>query len=177
MAPFSITKSTWGAPYTHVRQLFQAVIVPRTEYAAIIWHQPKYDGSTTGTIQIRKLITVQRLAMKAILGCYRTTPTAAMEVETGLQPPWIWLQTKILLATTRMQSLSMKHPIQEWLTSALQTRTACIPYRSNLENILQQFPTCAQGSRQLKRIFDPVVDTNCENQSRHNKRNCQRPGW
>src|SRR5436190_21154671 len=44
-----------------------------------------------------------------------------------------------------MQSLSMKHPIQEWLTSALRTRTACIPYRSNLENILQQFPhMCAR---------------------------------
>ena len=140
MALSSIAKSTWGAPYTYVRQLFQAVVVPRTDYAAIIWHRPKDDGSTAGNIQIRKLITVQRLAMKAILRCYRTTPTAAMEVEIGLQPPWIRLQTKILLATTRMQSLSMRHPIQEWLTSALRTRTACIPHRSNLENILQQFP-------------------------------------
>jgi ribonuclease HI len=140
MALSSITKSTWGAPYTYVRQLFQAVVAPRTDYAAIIWHRPKDDGSTAGTNQIRKLTTVQRLAMKAILGCYRTTPTAAMEIESGLQPPWIRLQTKTLLATTRMQSLSTKHPIQEWLTNALRTRTACISHRSNLENILQQFP-------------------------------------
>ena len=78
--------------------------------------------------------------MKAILGCYRTTPTAAMEIETGLQSAWIRLQIKVLLPTTRMQSLSTRHPIHEWLANALRTRTACIPHRSNLENILQQFP-------------------------------------
>ena len=140
MALSSIAKTTWGAPFKHVRQLFQAVIAPRTDYAALIWHRPKDDGSTAGTVQNRRLTTIQRLAMKAILGCYKTTPTAAMEIETGLQPPWIRLQTKVLLSTTRMQSLSSKHPIQEWLTNALRTRTACISHRSNLENILQQFP-------------------------------------
>ena len=140
LALCSIAKSTCGAPYKYVRQLYQAVIAPRTDYGAIAWHRPKGDGSTAATMQIRKLTTVQRLAMKAILGCYRTTPTAAMEIETGLEPPWIRLQTKALLATTRMQSLSTRHPIQKWLTNALRTRTACIPYRSNFESILQQFP-------------------------------------
>jgi ribonuclease HI len=140
MALSSIAKSTWGAPYRYVRQLFQAVVAPRTDYAAVIWHRPKDDGSTANTNQIGKLTTIQRLAMKATLGCYRTTPTAAMEIETGLQPAWIRLQTKTLLATTRMQSLSTRHPIHEWLANALRTRTACIPHRSNLENILQQFP-------------------------------------
>ena len=57
----------------------------------------------------------------------------------GGDRPWIRLQTKALLATTRMQSLSARHPIQEWLTNALRTRTACISHRSNFENILQQF--------------------------------------
>ena len=57
--------------------------------------------------------------MKAILGCHKTTPTAAMELETGLQLSWIRLQTKALLATTRMQSLSASHPIEGWLTNAL----------------------------------------------------------
>jgi len=70
------------------------------DYAASIWHQPKADGSTVGSAHVRRLSTIQRLAMKAILGCYRTTPTAAMEVESGLEPPWIRLQTKVLLAVT-----------------------------------------------------------------------------
>ena len=44
-----------------------------------IWHRPKDYGSTADTTQIRKLTTVKRLGTKAILGCYRTTPTTIME--------------------------------------------------------------------------------------------------
>jgi hypothetical protein len=64
---------TWGAPYRYVRQLFQIVIVLMTK---ALLARPRYADSNT----------VQRLAMKAILGCYRTTPTAAMEIESDLQP-------------------------------------------------------------------------------------------
>ena len=67
----------------HVRQLFQAVVTPHTDYAAIVWHRPKDDGSTASTAQIRKL-TIQRLAMKAIIECYKTTPTTAMEMKIDL---------------------------------------------------------------------------------------------
>ena len=104
---------------------------------------------------MRKLSTVQRLAMKAILGCYRTTPTVAMEAETDLQPPWIRLQSKTLLAATRMQSLSVKHPIQEWLTNALRTRIACTPHQSNLENILQQFPHMCGKTESIETYIRP----------------------
>ena len=140
LALAGVARTTWGVPYRYARQLFQTVIAPRTDYAAIIWHRPKQNGSTADTTQIRKLNTVQRLAMKAISGCYRTTPTAAMEIETELQPVWIRLQTRVLLAITRMQSLSEAHPIKGRLINALRTRTANISHRSNLENILQQFP-------------------------------------
>src|SRR5947207_1402375 len=70
--------------------------------------------------------------------------------------PWIRLQTKVLLSITGMQSLSLRHPIQEWLTNTLRTRTAHISHRSNLENILQQFPYIyAKRSRQSNLTFDP----------------------
>ena len=78
--------------------------------------------------------------MKAILGCFRTTPTAAIEIEAGLAPTWLRLQTKVLLAITRMQSLSSQHPIYGWIERGLRTRTAAVVHRSNIENILQQFP-------------------------------------
>ena len=86
LALSSIAKCSWGAPYEHVRQLFQSVLAPRTDYAAVVWYQPRADGAMAGTTQVRKLTTVQRIAMKAVLGCYRTTPTAAMEIEADLQP-------------------------------------------------------------------------------------------
>ena len=93
--------------------------------------------------------------MKAILGCYGTTPTAAMEVESGLEPPWIRLQTKVMLAITRMQSLSAKHPIQEWITKALITRTSAISHRSNLENVLQQFPHATETIETIEPFTRP----------------------
>jgi hypothetical protein len=86
LAISSIAKCNWGTPYRYARQLFQAVVAPRMEYAAMIWHRPRADGSTASSTQVRRISTVQRIAMKAILGCYRTTPTAAMEIEAGLVP-------------------------------------------------------------------------------------------
>ena len=155
MALARITKDSWGAPYKYARQLFNAVIAARTDYAASIWHRPRSEGKTAATAQIRSLTTVQRLAMKTITGCYRTTPTAAMEVEAGLQPAWIRLQTKALQSVARMQSLSAKHPIQKWLENALRTRTAAISHRSNLENILHQFPHMATRIESIEPYIRP----------------------
>ena len=78
-----------------------------------------------------------------------------MEMESGLQPVWLRLQTKALLAITRMQSLSMKHPIQQWLFNALRVRTANIPYRSNLENAFQQFPHMSEGIESIEPFIRP----------------------
>ena len=140
----SIGKSTWGAPFRYIRQLFQSVVTTRLDYAAIIWHRPRPDGSAAASVQARKLTTVQRLGMKAILGCHHTTPTVAMEVESGIQPTWLRLQTKVLTAATRMQFLDNKHPIKQWLAKArkkTRNQRAKIKYLSNLENIAQQFRT------------------------------------
>ena len=86
MALSGIAKSNWGVQYQQSRQLFKAVIATRTDYAALVWHRPKSDQSMATNKQNRKLTKVQRLAMKAIPGCYKTTPTTSMELETGLEP-------------------------------------------------------------------------------------------
>jgi hypothetical protein len=82
------------------------------DYGAIVWHRPKYDGSMAFTAQIWKLTTIQRIAMKSIMGCYRTIPIAILEIKTDLPPQWLRLQTKILLTITCMQTLS-SHLIYE----------------------------------------------------------------
>ena len=86
LALSSIANCKGGTPYNLVRQLFQTVIVPRIDYATIIWHRPKADGTTAHSTQAQKFTTIQRIAMKTILGCYHTTPTAAMEIESALAP-------------------------------------------------------------------------------------------
>src|ERR1700758_4614504 len=91
---------------------------------------------------MRKFTTFQRLAMKATLGCYRTTPTTAMEIESGIQPAWLRLQTKALSAATRMQSLAPKHPIKRWIKKAKRAASSNtrITHISGFENIAVQFP-------------------------------------
>ena len=54
----SIAKNGWGAQYKYARQLFSAVIAPRMDYGAVIWHRPKRDGSTASTTQVKKLTTI-----------------------------------------------------------------------------------------------------------------------
>ena len=155
MALAGIAKNNWGPPHRYARQLFNAVIAPRIDYAASAWHRPDKSGKTKTTAQIRTLTTIQRIAMKAITGCYRTTPTAALEIEAGLQPAWIRLQEKVLRAVTRLQSLSVKHPIHEWLGNARINRTAAITHRSNLENIMQQFPETATKIEAIEPYIRP----------------------
>jgi hypothetical protein len=108
----------------------------------IVWYQPQANASMAAAIaQSKKFTTVQRLAMKATLGCYRTTPTMAMEVESGLEPAWIRLQTKVLTAATRMQSLAPNHPVWTWLKLAAENARSIKPnpHCSNLESLTREF--------------------------------------
>ena len=78
-----------------------------------------------------------------------------MEIEAGLPPTWIRLQTKVLLAATRMQSLSKDHPIQRWLGEARQTYTANVKYISPLGNILIQFTDTAAKTEHIEPYTRP----------------------
>ena len=137
-----IGRAMWGTSHKYVRQLFLTVVAARMDYAAVVWHGPRADGSTEASAAMRKFSTVQRVGMKAITGCYRTTPTAAMEREAGLPPPWLRLQTKALAAAARMKSLAPNHPINPLIKRSLQVATTSKRpvHCSVLENLAKEFP-------------------------------------
>src|SRR5436190_22412716 len=54
-----------------------------------------------------------------------------------------------------MQTLSKKHPLQEWLASAMRMRTAQNPHQTNLENILQQFPQMTENIETIEPYIHP----------------------
>ena len=145
----SVGKQAWGPQYNHVRQLFTAVVAARTDYGASIWHRPK-DKKSQAAAQTQKLTTIQRLAMKAICGCYRTTSTAAMSLETELPSPRLRLQQKILKTATRMQTLSANNPVTIWMTLAQRTNEGTHQrFPSNLKNLVGKFP----------KYFDKTMET------------------
>lgn len=175
-------------PYQGIRQLFQATVAARMDYGAMIWHRPQANGSTASTIQVRKFTTVQRLAMKAALGCYHTTPTAAMELESGIQPVWLCLQTKVLSATTRAVSLVHGHPVKKWLAKAkrkaAKARTVAVKagaekckivHMSNLENIAVQFPFVLEDIEEVKPFMEIPWDPGPQLQQQNCQEVKQRP--
>ena len=76
--------------------------------------------------------------MKAILGAFRTTATTALEIESGLMPSYLRLQSKILRSYTRLASLPKDHPPNTCLTRAASSRSQI--YISPLEHLPQSFP-------------------------------------
>jgi len=61
--------------------------LPRTDYAAIIWHRPGDTKTAPTTSQLRVLASMQGEIMRAIAGCFRTTAIKALEHETALLSP------------------------------------------------------------------------------------------
>jgi ribonuclease HI len=137
-----IARATWGSEFKYLRRLFTAVTAPRMDYAAVIWHRPE-DKTAPTSQQLSKFSTVQRQVMKAITGCFRTTPTAALENETNLPPPTLRLRRKVLNSITRMQTLPPRHPLYKWLSRARKNGGG-LPYPTNLENIVRYFPEYMQ---------------------------------
>jgi hypothetical protein len=137
-----IARATWGSEFKYLRRLFTAVTTPRMDYAAAIWHRPE-DKNALTIQQANKFSTVQRQVMKAITGCFRTTPTAALENETDLPPVSLRLRGKVLNTITRMQTLSNRHPLHKWISQA-RKNGGTLPYPSNLENIARYFPEYIQ---------------------------------
>jgi ribonuclease HI len=142
LAMSNIAKCTWGTPYKYVKRLYSAVVRPRTQYAATIWHRPE-DYRLSPTIsQTQGLTKVQRLAMNAIAGSFRTTPTDALLFETQLPPVELELRKQTQKYLTHIQTLPQKHPIANCLRRAKEfnERRPTRAFTSNLEHLITKYP-------------------------------------
>ena len=148
LALSSIARITWGAPFKYVRRLYTAVIRPRIQYGAAIWHRPEDARNSPATSQTNKLISVQRLAMKTITGCFKTTSTVALQYETDLLPIELELRKQITKYLSRIQALPTKHPTKAWLAKAVShwRTTNSKTFMSNLEYLVKQYPSYAAGN-------------------------------
>jgi ribonuclease HI len=133
-----IANAKWGTQYQYIRQLFISVIAPRLDYAAIVWHRPAKYGQTHAPFQTKSLSTAQRTAMKAILGAFRTTSTAALEVETNLAPTHLRLRRKILHTVTRMQTHPSTHPLAVCIQRAIHSKSKT--FTTTLEYLFRTYP-------------------------------------
>ncbi|XP_023223937.1 uncharacterized protein LOC111625128 [Centruroides sculpturatus] len=80
-ALISIARNTWGIGYNAAKNIYLGAIEPILLYASPIWA----DATSKVYIQ-RKLLKAQRVAALRICRAYRTAPTAALLVITGITP-------------------------------------------------------------------------------------------
>lgn len=83
VASLAINRLRYLRP-AQMRQLYQACVVPKMDYASTVWHNPSKNRW-----QITALSTVQRSALIRILSSFKTAATQALEVESSLlsHPP------------------------------------------------------------------------------------------
>ena len=89
-----------------IRQLYLACIVSIADYGSIVWWRGQKG-------LIRPFQALQNLALRKILGVFKTAPILPMEVEAALVPPLIRLDTNIQQYRTRLTRLSKNHPINQ----------------------------------------------------------------
>lgn len=87
-----------------LRQLYTACVTSIADYGSVIWW--KKQGHFTKLLQ-----GLQNLAMRKILGVFKTAPILPMEVECVLPPPEIRLNAAIRIYALRMLKLAPNHPI------------------------------------------------------------------
>ena len=158
-----ITKTTWGTSYQQTRRLFTAVVAPRIDYSAIIWYRPARYGYPYRPAQLSKLESAQRTAMKAVLSTFRTTPTTALEVESGLMPPHLRLQSRILRSYTCFATLPPTNPVNACLTRA--STSTSHTHISPLEYLSRTFPDYSGSMETIRPYVRPpwwIPNTNID---------------
>jgi len=142
LAMANISRSTGGTAFPYVKLLYNAVVKPVTQYAAVVWHRPG-DRKSTAHQQVKTLTTIQRRAMNAMLSTFRTTPTHILQHESETIPVHLSLENQILKSLTRMQTTPDSHPIQMWIRRAQYRHPAASgrqAFPSNLEHLVKRYP-------------------------------------
>lgn len=88
---------TWGLQPKMVNWLYTRVVRPMMVYGSVIWW-PKVQQITA----VKTLTKVQRMACLGILGAFKGTSTAAMEVLLNLPPLDIFIKGEARMAAYRM---------------------------------------------------------------------------
>ena len=99
---------------------------------------PTAHGNAHRPTQLGKLEGAQRIAMKAILGTFRTTVTSALKVESSLYPAHLRLRIKILKSLTHMQTYPPMNPIQSSIQRAARSQSKV--HITTLEYMTRTFP-------------------------------------
>lgn len=125
-----------------LRQLYIACVTSIADYGSVIWWR--------GQQHFKKLFQgLQNLAIRKILGTFKTAPILPMEVEAALPPPEVRLNASIRGYAFRLLKLSPSHPINEATNHIISPTEP--PQRSQNKTQLQ-----------LHRIHESITEFYCK---------------
>lgn len=87
-----------------MRQIYIACVLSIVDYGSVFW----WKGQEYVVCTLQKL---QNLAMRKILGVFKTSPILPMEVESCLLPPRVRLRATMSKFAFRMLKLAPNHPV------------------------------------------------------------------
>lgn len=87
-----------------LRQIYRACVVSVSDYGSVIWWRGQQ-------FMISSLQRLHNIALRKILGVFKTAPIIPMEIEAALPPPQIRLDSNRHLYAFRLATLPRNHPI------------------------------------------------------------------
>ena len=101
-----IAASTWGCSLERAREVYTKVIRSAIAYGAVAYHAPTESGGKPKGIA-RSLMTKQSDCLRVVLGAYRATPVRQLEVEAGVPPLDIYLNSRVAANSQRLEDNGM----------------------------------------------------------------------
>jgi hypothetical protein len=121
-----LANSERGLSPLALRQLYLACVTSVSDFGSPIWWK--------GQAQFKRSLQVlQNLALRKILGVFKTAPILPMEVEAALVPPDIRLDANNCQYAFRMLKLSPTHPVNHELSTLLPTDPEAKPPKTQME--------------------------------------------
>jgi hypothetical protein len=102
-----------------MRQLYQACVPPKLDYASTVWHNPFKDKTHFITLN-----SVQRTALIRILSAFRTVATQSLEVEAiSHQPGYDLMRAQNVISNLfTLPEGRPIHSVIQWSQQAVQPR-------------------------------------------------------
>ena len=125
-----LQNSEWGLKSNAGRQIYQTCISSISDYGAEIW----YNAQNPQKSYINQLQKLQNLALRKILGSFRTAITGKLEIESNIPPVEIRMHRKMQKYALRTMRITENHSIR------LRTPISYLPeYQSGIfdENFIQ----------------------------------------
>ena len=148
----------WGANRKILKQVYTSTVRPHLEYSSTAW-------TTAAKTNTKRLSKVQNAGMRLITGGMRTTPIAAMEKATGLQPLEERREEKVLRQGEKMKRIPA-HPLNRRLQELTKNRLKRKSINHISKSLRNRFPEVLPPNQPFEELKDYEEWETCEHNIR-----------